>query len=71
MFVGIGVVFVVAGVVFVVSRRRAEPPPPAELPAELPRPAELVWIPTAPRRRRPDSYGALAPGTLEDRAPRR
>ena len=70
MIVGIGVVFVVAGVVIVVARRRAGEAPP-ELPPELPRPAELVWIPTAPRRRRPDTYGALAPGTLEDRAPRR
>lgn len=70
MIVGIGVVFVVAGVVIILSRRRGPEPAP-ELPPDLPAPAEVVWIPTAPRRRRPDSYGALAPGTLEDRAPRR
>jgi hypothetical protein len=69
--VAIGLVVVVgAGIgFFLVARRRPapEPPPP---PPELPDPAKLVWIPTAPRRRRPDSYGALAPGALEDRARR-
>ncbi|HTJ43543.1 MAG TPA: hypothetical protein VL463_15670 [Kofleriaceae bacterium] len=65
-------VFVAAGVLIVLSRRRAAPPPPlvATPPEQLPEAAKLVWVPTAPRRRRPDSYGMLSPGSLEDRSPR-
>jgi hypothetical protein len=47
-----------------------------DVPVDLPAPVAMVWIPTARKRSASsspdghDAYGALAPGSLEDRSRR-
>jgi hypothetical protein len=62
------VVVVGAGIGFFFVSRRQDPPPAAPPVPEPPR--KLEWVPTARRSSSHDAYGALAPGSLEDRAPR-